>query len=534
MTPISPLFLLFIILCSVNYLSSQLSPPKSTILGRVTHLQPSHILKMCVAAYFFHVCPTHHKKVVHSCSNPTLCQSVYKEAYHYDDAECGQCLGFRWPIGTFDSPIVGATPGQGDHYEKQHADMVEGLINWAVLWLADEYGAYLERNGGWTRKDLLTSTPYLMDHAIKTIFKETSCKSCNIRQTFAFTRCACPGEAPHEWALANPVSQYRQRVARDVYFREVEHAIDSHQYDQTVQKLRDAEATRPPRTILGEMVLQYPPLPAEKVRQRRETVFQRFASSYDNAVKKVSSTTYTFCAGSIVNVLAVMMASDPGLPENDMMSVLDLLSTLFVHPEDTHVLDRRQFEVLRPLVIILDKFICSTDDVSALMNECCKNFVTRFERVEDHHRNTLWASYVQSYEELHKGRLKHYSVKVSLQTLDSTWMCPICHESQGVDPEVIQLRHCNHRYHLSCLLMNVQIASTNKNICCYCRSPWDIFPTNDQRIYKISLEDAKDKDFLMTSLTTQIETPDGRWHVTMPLMPLLGDWLEALEDIQLL
>lgn len=176
-----------------------------------------------------------------------------------------------------------------------------------------------------------------------------------------------------------------------------------------------------------------------------------------------------------MNIIVLLMASDPGLTQADMFYVMDSLWEILVHPQDT-----RSFRALyngpsidgadlRNFQEVMLVYLNSLPDPVGSLQQNCEVFCHEFQLVEMRHLMALVDSFPNEAI-IMNARLHHYGTVVSPEALgDESRICPICIEGYGDGQEILELKSCRHHYHTKCFLDHMLRSGVNRNVCGLCR-----------------------------------------------------------------
>jgi hypothetical protein len=343
------------------------------------------------------------------------------------------------------------------------------FIQWAILWLMSRYG------------DVITAKNNLLvrERAISTLWtymKETSCHECGERAAFGEPCHTCPTMRPENLILGNPVRQYRSKVAKEVYEYFYRRDVENGSYADEVVIVNHFVREKPAYEGMPQVhAVRQRPVELQTVRLRRQEGFQRLLSKIDQVKHHGPGLhrdheRYTHCAAWVLNVIMLLMAQDPALSPRDMLRVMNLLSAMLLHPQDT-----RFATVHRPSVLAFQEvmlaYFNSIPDLVVSLQENCALFCLELQVIEMSHLMAISDSF-PGEAVIMNARLHHYGTVVSPEDPGvESCNCPICQEGYGdSQEEILRFNSCRHDYHTQCFLDNIMKSAVNRNVCGLCRN----------------------------------------------------------------
>lgn len=435
---------------------------------------------MCFYRVFQFAQCKHHKWCLFRCSKPSVCTSASQEDWFSHPGECATCLqGVCFPVRSYEPWIESRRLYEANHplVLLQCRDYAVSILNWSIAWLAANYDSVRELN-----EPPLSSNDEVqaaIDHTmLQTYFVQASCVECGKSSFNTDTCTACPGMVARAEKTANPATQFRLEVLRNLYGTDYLPEVQAGHYQDLMAQIREANvliSLRP--EIANLLVHQIPYLGPGYIELRQETCEDLMASFFTELRETSNDASYgpySDLSGQVLEVATRVLVCDQGLELCMLENVMRFLAPMLLHP-----LDPASPPSWEPFYSTSLDFGLYHTVLGAYMGlSRPSDRMGNITMVLEHDLDTKKAEHKADMDRLSPTKEMLLTARVELYSTplpgppEPDWICCVC--ITGEPEGIIQLNQCRHVFHEECFVHGALHADGDRaRLCHYCRQHWD-------------------------------------------------------------
>jgi hypothetical protein len=414
------------------------------------------------------------------CSKPSVCNAASSEHWFYHEGECPTCLqGACFPF---------FEPTEETAYEADHPlillecrDYAASILDWSITWLVANP---LVRELIEPSLSSSVEVQAAIDHLIlRTYYVQESCVECGT-STFDTNTCnTCPGMLARAEKTADPITRFRLEVLRNVYGTYYLPEVQTGHYQDLMTQIRKDNDVIPLFPEDANLLVHQTPilsavLSPAAIKWRQDTCAALMVSLSNElgvASHDASYAPYRALSKQVLEVATWILASDVGLEDHVLETVMRFLAPMLLHPRDP----------ARPpswepfYSTSLDFGLYHTVLMAYMGLSGPSDRMKRITVVLKHALDTTKAEHKAAMDRLSYTKEDFLIPRVRLYSTplpgppDSDWTCAVCMGTGEPEDVLIQLNQCRHVFHELCFFEGAFAAEEGTRLCHMCRQPWD-------------------------------------------------------------